>query len=99
MAMTEATKGIIVWLLNRMENLEHELLAHRIVLEAVKSGLPARGVAEVLQAARQSADVHGDLDVKYQSIRERFFRLVDDAGVDQASVFLQQTWNPDQPPN
>jgi len=56
-------------------------------------------VTDVLQAARQSADAHADLDAKYKSIRERFFQLVDDAGVDQASVFLQHTWNPDQQPN
>jgi hypothetical protein len=97
--MTESTKGVVVWLLNRLENLEHELLAHRIVLEAVKSGLPAAGVGDVLQAARQSADVHANLDAKYNSIRQRFFELADQAGVDQASVFLQQTWNPAEQPS
>jgi len=97
--MSEATRSIIGWLLNRLENLEHDLLAHRIVLEAVKSGLPAAGVGDVLQAARQSADVHAKLDAKYESIRQRFFQLADEAGVDQASVFLRQMWNPAEQPN
>jgi hypothetical protein len=71
--MTESTKGVISWLLRRLENLEHELVAHRIVPETVKSGLPAAGVVDVLQTDRESVDVQAKLDAKYKSISGPIF--------------------------
>lgn len=95
----EAYKKLIVYMADSARKMDTEILAHRLLVEAIRSLLPNFPFEEFLQEARTSPAMKDTMSKKYDGFVAQLLEKIDAAKSDQELAEFLSSWTPKGPAN
>lgn len=96
----EKLKAAMRYTIQNLKALDSELLAYRIVLQAVRAYLgPDLNLDEALELTRNSESLRQLMDQKYDATTEKFFSRIDQESLSQDLYEWLEKWKPEGPQN